>query len=593
MAKGNNIKGIVIEIGADTKPLEKALDGVKKKSNDIQDELRQVDRLLKLDPKNTTLVEQKQKLLAEAVSNTSNKLDTLKEAERQVQAQFAKGEIGEDQYRALQREIIQTEQNLESLENQAKESNRAVQGFADAGSKLTSIGSKMSIVSAGITAGAGAAANEALENADGLIKLSDQTGLTTTELQELQYVGGQVGVELDTIAGAQAKLTKAMSGARDGTGAQADAFKTLGISVTDANGQLRSAQDVLGEALNALNGVGNETERDALSMAIFGKSAMELNPLMKLGADGIAEMKQSAHDMGIVMDEETVASLDNFGDSMEGFKSSATSAIGEAIVPLIEKLTDLMNWFANLDGSTKSMILTVVAVVAALGPLLMIIGSIATGISAIIPIVSGVIAAFSAGGAAAGALGTAFTVLTGPVGLVVAAVAGLIAIGVALYNNWDEISAKAGELWNNVTDKFDKIKESVTEKINGARDAVGNAIEKIKSFFDFEWSLPKLKLPHFSIKGSFSLNPPSVPSLGVDWYKTGGIFTRPSVIGVGEGREPEGVFPLSYLKNLIGKGGDSTVNHTGTITVKGVNNRNELMSVVDIVMDELRREVRT
>ncbi|MDF2881672.1 MAG: hypothetical protein K0R54_2229 [Clostridiaceae bacterium] len=559
------IKGIVIEIGADTKPLEKALDGVNKKSKDIQAELRQVDRLLKLDPKNTTLVEQKQKLLAEAVSNTSDKLETLKDAERQVQAQFAKGEIGEDQYRALQREIISTEQNLESLEKQAKQSNSAIKGFADAGDKLTSIGKKMSVVSAGIAAGVGAAANSALESADNLIKLADQTGLTTTELQELQYVGGQVGVELDTIAGAQAKLTKAMSGARDGTGAQADAFKTLGISVTDANGQLRNAQDVMGETLNKLNGIENETERDALSMAIFGKSAMELNPLMKLGADGIAEMKQNAHDMGIVMDEETIASLDNFGDSMEGLKSVSISAIGEALTPFIEKLTDMVNWFANLDGGTKSAILTILAIVAALGPLLMIIGSISTGISVLIPIVGGVIAAFSAGGVAAGVLGTAFTVLTGPIGLAIAFIAALIAMGVKLYKNWDAVKEYA-----------DSLKE------------------KLKNMFDFKWNLPKIKLPHFNIQGQFSLNPPSIPSFGVDWYKTGGVFTKPSVIGVGEGGEPEGVFPLSYLKGLLGsgEGGASTVNHTGTIRVEGVSNEGQLIAVKNIIVDEVVRDNR-
>jgi len=114
MAK--KIKGITIEIGGNTQPLNKALEDVNKKSRDLQSELRQVDRLLKLDPKNTELMSQKQKLLAEAVANTKDKLNTLKEAERQVQEQFKRGEVAEEQYRLIQREVIATEQNLKSLE---------------------------------------------------------------------------------------------------------------------------------------------------------------------------------------------------------------------------------------------------------------------------------------------------------------------------------------------------------------------------------------------------------------------------------------------------------------------------------------------
>ena len=110
----SNIKGINIEIGGNTVGLEKALSGVNKKSRDLQSELRQVEKLLKLDPKNTELLAQKQKLLSESVENAKNKLDNLKEAEKQVQKQFEKGEISEKQYRALQREIVKTGQELSS-----------------------------------------------------------------------------------------------------------------------------------------------------------------------------------------------------------------------------------------------------------------------------------------------------------------------------------------------------------------------------------------------------------------------------------------------------------------------------------------------
>ena len=112
----SNIKGITIEIGGNTGPLQEALKGVNKTSRDLQSELRQVNAQLKLDPNNTVLLQQKQKLLAEAVSNTKEKLTTLKEAERQAEKQFQDGKIGEEKYRALQREVVKTETELKGLE---------------------------------------------------------------------------------------------------------------------------------------------------------------------------------------------------------------------------------------------------------------------------------------------------------------------------------------------------------------------------------------------------------------------------------------------------------------------------------------------
>ena len=119
----STIKGITIEIGGDTTKLDKALSGVNKQSRDLQKELKEVEKGLKLDPKNTELLAQKQTLLKEAVAATSEKLDVLKSAEAQVQKQFENGEVSEEQYRALQREIIKTEADLKNLKTAAEDSN--------------------------------------------------------------------------------------------------------------------------------------------------------------------------------------------------------------------------------------------------------------------------------------------------------------------------------------------------------------------------------------------------------------------------------------------------------------------------------------
>ena len=124
MAK--KIKGITIEIGGDTTGLDKALSGTNKEIKSTQSELKQVERLLKLDPTNTELLKQKQELLGKAVGETSDKLNVLKTAESQAQKQFKEGKISEEQYRALQREIVSTENSLKDLKTAAAESNAMI-----------------------------------------------------------------------------------------------------------------------------------------------------------------------------------------------------------------------------------------------------------------------------------------------------------------------------------------------------------------------------------------------------------------------------------------------------------------------------------
>lgn len=115
------IKGLTVEIGGDTTKLGKALDNIEKQGRDLSSELGNINRLLKFDPGNTELLAQKQKVLADAISTTEKKLDTLKEAEKQVQEQFKRGEVSEEQVRALKREIIETEGRLDKYKNAAKE----------------------------------------------------------------------------------------------------------------------------------------------------------------------------------------------------------------------------------------------------------------------------------------------------------------------------------------------------------------------------------------------------------------------------------------------------------------------------------------
>ena len=160
----NRIKGITVEIGGDTTKLQNALKGVNSSIKTTQAELKDVEKLLKLDPGNTELLAQKHRLLGDAVKETKEKLATLKTAAEQANEALAKGEISQSQYDALQREIIETEQQLKALEKQANESSVALQKIAATGERLkstgdtiASAGEKMLPVTAAIT-GLGTAA---------------------------------------------------------------------------------------------------------------------------------------------------------------------------------------------------------------------------------------------------------------------------------------------------------------------------------------------------------------------------------------------------------------------------------------------------
>ena len=159
--------------------------------------------------------------------------------------------------------------------------------------------------------------------ADDIEALSAQTSISTQTLQEWQYMAGLVDVEVETLTSANTKLVKAMSSAQSGSKSQTEAFEKLGVSVTNADGSLRNAESVMYEVFGALGQVGNETERDALSMQIFGKSARDLNPLIETGTDTLKAFAEEAHNTGYVLDEEAIGALTRTQDAMDRISASA------------------------------------------------------------------------------------------------------------------------------------------------------------------------------------------------------------------------------------------------------------------------------
>lgn len=221
--------------------------------------------------------------------------------------------------------------------------------------------------------------------ADNIITLSMQTGQSTEQLQEFSYATELIDVSVDTLQGSLRKLTNNMQDTMNGTGNAKASFEALGVSVTNSDGSMRSANDVFYETIDALGQVKNETERDAMSMDIFGRSAQDLNPLIIQGSKTLKAYADEAHNVGYVLDDEALSALgavddayqrlqktqegvknqlaaefapyleEFYGDATQGVKDLGKaikdSGIVDAFGMLLETVGDILNPMSDLSGN--------------------------------------------------------------------------------------------------------------------------------------------------------------------------------------------------------------------------------------------------
>ena len=226
----------------------------------------------------------------------------------------------------------------------------------------------MSIAGAAVIGGFATAAVKTGQWADELLTLSQQTGLTTDELQKMQYASELVDVSVDSMTGAMAKLTRNMT---DTGGAASQAFDRLGVSVLGADGQMRSSSDVFYATLEALSRVGNETERDQLAMQLFGRSANELAGIIDDGGAALRAYGDEAERNGSIIDNALVQSMGEFNDKIDAFKAQAVpqllqaggNAI-EALTPLLESFIGIVSGLLEVIGSLDPTLIQVVATMA-------------------------------------------------------------------------------------------------------------------------------------------------------------------------------------------------------------------------------------
>lgn len=567
----NRIKGITIEIDGNSTKLQESLKDVNASLKNTQTQLNDVNKLLKFDPKNMDLLAQKQELLARQTDNVADKLKELRKAQEAMDA--AGVDSMSDDYMKVQREIADCEAEQRKLTEEVSKTDKQIlqvaSGFEKVASKASAAAKATEPLSKAAAAGLVGLTGMAVEagkTADDISTLSKQTGIATDTIQKMKYASDLIDVDMETAVKAVGRLKK-------GLDKNEDTLKAMGVAIKDQNGQYRNMEDIFMDTIKGLSQIENETERDKVAMDLFGKSADELAGYIDDGGQAFRELSQMAEQKGLIISDEDLQKANEFNDTLDELKATvgmdllkAGADIGQALLPVLQTLanviTNVADAFGNLGPTGQTVVLVVLGLVAALSPLLSLIASISMALPVLIPIIGAISA---------------------PILAIVAAIAAVIAIIAILVTHWDELKLAAqtaieaiklkwdefkqkvaevidniktkieefklafqamkediGQKWDAVKEKISGVVDSIKSKIESFRQSVQNIWNNIKQILSGQLPIPKIKLPHIKITGSWSWNPPKAPSFSVQWYKKAMdeayIMNSPTIFGAQGGQ---------------------------------------------------------
>lgn len=465
----DRIKGITIEIGGETKGLSQALSGVNKDIKKTQNQLKDVERLLKLDPGNTELLRQKYDLLNREIGETESKLDQLKDAEKQVQAQFQRGDIGEDQYNALKREVIETETRLGQMRSEAQKTANAIRGIdekpveevakaaddaenalQDAGKEASNFGDflKAGLITEGakqIVSGLRDVAEESKEYLKimGSLEVSSQNaGYTSAQTsQSYKQLYGVLGdtqtaatatANLQALGLSQNNLTQLINGTIGAWSTYGDSIPI--DSLAEAINETVQTGTVTGTFADVLNWAGTSEDAFNQKLQSANSETERANLVMQeLANQGLIQSGEAWQENNKALVENNQANAD---------LQEQLAKLGETIMPVVTGVTqaiaDLLGWFNGLSPEVQGFIGIVLLLVAAIGP----IAGIIKGISVAQGILNAVMNA-------------------NPIFLIITLIAALVAAFIYLWNNCEEFREFWINLWNGIKDFFVSVWEGI------------------------------------------------------------------------------------------------------------------------------------
>lgn len=466
-------------------------------------------------------------------------------------------------------------------------------------------------------------AGNAAEAGDRVDKMSQKLGVSRKAFQELDFVMSQSGLSIDSFGTGMKSLLKQMDSAKNGNKEATSSFQSLGVAVTDSKGKLRSQEEVLYDSIKALQKMENGSEKARLAQKLFGKQGQDIMPLLNSQSGSIEELTAKAHELGIVMGDDAVEAsvklTDTLDQSKRAFQGIMTQ-VGVQVMPIFQKFLDFIlqhmpqikTVMSVVFGAVGSFVTTVADIFKDyLMPIIMgvvdwvknnwstissVIGSVMDTVKTIIQTAWGIISAIwrtfgqtiidyvqGAFNAISNIIQGVMNVIKGVINLVMSiikgdwsgawegikgivggvlqAIKGIISgvlniIKSIIKGVWDGLVAVTSGAWN-------AIKNAITAPFKSAWDFIKGIVDKLKNIFNFKWSLPKIPLPHFSVKGS--LNPikwfkQGLPKLSVEWYAKGAIMKKPTMFGydpysntahVGGEAGPEAIAPIGTLQGYV------------------------------------------